>query len=261
MAVNVTLTSCTQQNTSRHEMLEWINSTLDCNISKIEELCSGAVYCQFMDMLFPGNVQMKRIKWNTKLEHEYINNFKILQASFKKLGVTQNVPVDKLVKGRFQDNFEFAQWFKKFYEHNYSGEEYDPVSARDGASLGPPAKGAPAPARKQLTKSPAAKPAPKATTAVRTAVNKPQQPAAKQPVANSARENELKQEVQDLKGTVESLEKERDFYFGKLRDIEVLCQEREDEELVKSILEILYATEEGFTGPDNGEVQEEYDEY
>lgn len=47
----------------------------------------GAAYCQYMDMLFPGCVPMKRVKFRTNLEHEYIQNFKILQAAFKKMNV------------------------------------------------------------------------------------------------------------------------------------------------------------------------------
>ena len=50
-------------------------------------------------------------------------------------------------------------------------------------------------------------------------------------------------QVDEMKATVEGLEKERDFYFGKLRDIEVLCQEKEGEEFTTSILNVLYATE------------------
>lgn len=46
------------------------------------------------------------------------------------------VPVDRLVKGRFQDNFEFVQWFKKFYDANWSGDEYDPLGKRGGVPLG-----------------------------------------------------------------------------------------------------------------------------
>lgn len=48
----------------------------------------------------------------------------------------------------------------------------------------------------------------------------------------------------DMKLTVEGLEKERDFYFGKLRDIELICQDNENKNpVVGRIIEILYATE------------------
>lgn len=114
MAVNVYSTSVTSDNLSRHDMLAWINESLQLNLTKIEQLCSGAAYCQFMDMLFPGSIALKKVKFQAKLEHEYIQNFKILQAGFKRMGVDKIIPVDKLVKGKFQDNFEFVQWFKKF---------------------------------------------------------------------------------------------------------------------------------------------------
>lgn len=53
--------------------------------------------------------------------------------------------------------------------------------------------------------------------------------------------------IVSFKVTVEGLEKERDFYFGKLRDIEVMCQEVVDEgnPLITKILDVLYATEVG----------------
>lgn len=44
--------------------------------------------------------------------------------------------MDKLIKGRFQDNFEFLQWFKKFFDANYDGSPYDALEARDGGPLG-----------------------------------------------------------------------------------------------------------------------------
>lgn len=50
----------------------------------------------------------------------------------------------------------------------------------------------------------------------------------------------------ELKMSLEGLEKERDFYFGKLRDIEVMCQDCDNGDpppIVQKILEVLYATE------------------
>jgi microtubule-associated protein, RP/EB family len=53
-AINVYSTSVTADNLSRNDIINWINDTLHTKFSKVEELCSGSAYCQFMDMLFPG---------------------------------------------------------------------------------------------------------------------------------------------------------------------------------------------------------------
>ena len=50
--------------------------------------------------------------------------------------------------------------------------------------------------------------------------------------------------------TVEGLEKERDFYFGKLREVEVLAQDENVEFTRETVLAILYKTDEdGEAGP------------
>ena len=59
MAVNVYATSSSTENLSRHDMLAWVNDSLNTRYVKIEEFCTGAIYCQFMDMLFPGCIQVR----------------------------------------------------------------------------------------------------------------------------------------------------------------------------------------------------------
>lgn len=260
MAVNVYSTNVTSENLSRHDMLAWVNDCLQSNFAKIEELCTGAAYCQFMDMLFPGSVPMKRIKFKTNLEHEYIQNFKILQAGFKKMGVDKIVPIDRLVKGRFQDNFEFLQWFKKFFDANYGGSEYDAVAQREGLPMGHGGSSAPR-AMPATVKKPMA---PVAKVAARPQTIGKANSTVRSPPLNLARTtqgakgdskviDELTHQLNELKATVDGLEKERDFYFGKLRDMEVICREMEDQlnaPIVPKILDILYATEDGFAPPE-----------
>lgn len=73
--------------------------------------------------------------------------------------------------------------------------------------------------------------------------------------ANTAAELEaLHTKVTEGQLVIEGLEKERDFYFGKLRDIEILCQRDDWQDLpqIQEVLKILYATEEGFEAPTEG---------
>jgi len=286
MAVNVYSTSVTSENLSRHDILAWINDTLKTNMTKIEELCTGGAYCQFMDMMFPGSIVLKKVKIDARLEHEYIQNYKALQNAFKKVTIEKIIPVEKLVKGRFQDNFEFVQWFKKFFDANYDGKEYDPLAAREGLPLvasegkaAPPPKqpmrpapkpvAAAAPAAKSIQQTGyTSKPAAVAVSTVKSTVSTASSKSSLNNHSNghhNGKDNHLNSELQqenlrlinennEMKTTLDGLEKERDFYFGKLRDIEVLCQEYESENLpvVKKILEILYATADGFAPPEDG---------
>ncbi|KAL6428866.1 microtubule-associated protein RP/EB family member 1 isoform X2 [Cataglyphis hispanica] len=285
MAVNVYATNMTSDNLSRHDMLAWVNDCLQSSFTKIEELCTGAVYCQFMDMLFPGSVPLKRVKFKTNLEHEYIQNFKILQGGFKKMNVDKVIPVDKLIKGRFQDNFEFLQWFKKFFDANYDGREYDAYEARGCIPLGSGVDGTHNLSNPQLVPLPPQSKQPQMqqkhiqqrnSVPRQQQVNKVAAPYRAQPkntmVGNrgdTGKIEELSAQLVELKMSVEGLEKERDFYFGKLRDIEVMCQDCDNggdpPPIVQKILDVLYATEDGFAPPEelegDGLVPDDEEEY
>merc|ERR1719431_522364 len=178
------------------------------------------------------------------------------------------VPVDRLVKARFQDNFEFLQWFKKFFDANYDG-----IGMRGGEEVGSGGKPArPAMASKALSGMPKRSPAPRPAPATSRPAARPAMGGAR--AANGGSNMAAQQQVEDLntqvmemKLTVEGLEKERDFYFGKLRDVEVMCQENEATggDLVRKVLDILYQTEDGFAVPDEEDVppppEEDEEEY
>lgn len=65
----------------------------------------------------------------------------------------------------------------------------------------------------------------------------------------------LETHVTELKVTVDNLEKERDFYFNKLREIEILVQTLEESKsgdsatFLVDVKKILYSTEDGFEVP------------
>ena len=169
------------------------------------------------------------------------------------------MPVESLVKCKMQDNLEFLQWSKRFWDQNFPGHDYDALARRKAS--GTPAPTA-APASRTSTSSATKKPAATTSSVSRVA---PRAGSASGPATAA-----LKQENESLKEAIAGLEKERDFYFSKLRDIELLLQtaieqdpdlDKDDNTLVKSIQAILYSTEEGFEIPaeaDGAEVEETF---
>ncbi|KQS43294.1 microtubule-associated protein RP/EB family member 1 [Drosophila erecta] len=224
VAVNVHCTNVSSDNPSRMEMLSWVNDTLKSQLSKVEELCTGAAYCQLMDMLFAQSIPLQRVKFRTNLEHEYIQNFKLLQACFNKVCVDKIIPIDRLVKGRYQDNLEFLQWFRKFFDANYEARPYDPVTARKGAIMGLGS----APIDTRMHRD-----APKCNPQTKTAEG-----------AAERAYQAAKDELHDYCEYLPIMTRERDFYLSKLRDIEQLClkfNSGKNREISEKITKIIYA--------------------
>ncbi|XP_055533359.1 microtubule-associated protein RP/EB family member 1-like [Wyeomyia smithii] len=234
MAVNVHFTSCTAENMSRKEMLAWVNDTLQSDFRKVEELCTGAAYCQMMDILFPGCVPLRRIKYCTNIDHDFIHNLKIFQNALVAMKVEKSVPIDRLVKGRFQDNFEFLQWFKKFFDANYDGKEYDPQAARHCAPMGYGTPGALKPSQRSNISVVGATKARQVENKItpKSAFGKVTKP----PSIDHADEDLsekitiLKEERDALAEKMQNIEIERDYYYQKLTQIEVLVTEEESDE-------------------------------
>ncbi|UQC78741.1 EB1-like domain-containing protein [Colletotrichum lupini] len=241
---------------SRQELIQWLNQLLSLNITKVEQCGTGAALCQVFDSIFM-DIPMSRVKFNVNSEYAYIQNFKVLQNCFHKHQVDKPIPVEALVKCKMQDNLEFLQWTKKFWDLNFPDQEYDAVSRRKGAPV--PSGGGPAPRAASGTGASAARRG--GTTPLG---------GARVPKAAGPGTAALQQENATLKETVVGLERERDFYFSKLRDIELLVQqaveedpelEKQEDGLVKQIQTILYSTEEGFEIPAEGEAVDDQETF
>ncbi|KAK7265784.1 hypothetical protein RJT34_33407 [Clitoria ternatea] len=232
----------------RNEILTWINNRLQLNLSRIEEAASGAVQCQMMDMTYPGVVPMHKVNFDAKTEYDMIQNYKILQGVFNKLKIDKHIEVSRLVKGRPLDNLEFLQWLKRYCDSVNGGimnENYNPVERRvkvgKDRNLKCPLKSSKSLQTNIMNNSGSGN-----------TLNSDRTSGAKQFRSSGAAESEtdssveiqaLSKEITDLKSAVNVLEKERDFYFAKLRDIEILCQIPKVENALMSVAvkKILYA--------------------
>jgi microtubule-associated protein, RP/EB family len=141
-----------------------------------------------------------------------------------------------------QDNLEFLQFTKRYWDQFYPGGEYDGAARRKGAGAMP---SAPAP---RMGMGGGGGGAARRGVGANTAAPRTRTPQGGGGAASAA----LQQENAALRETIAGLQRETDFYFRKLRDIELLIQQaieadpeldKEDDGLLKQIQAILYSTE------------------
>lgn len=177
--------------------------------------------------------------------------------------------MERLVKGKFQDNLEFCQWMKGEWDKTMGERvpEYDPVAVREThmkrksrrhtrkLSGNQDLSNLDHNPRNPQTENPSPRRAVTNSSNVPTGTTR--LPSRKNESSERLRELEAKlencQKKADLDAAnIANLVKERDFYFDKLRNVEIKIQELEEPkpQIVLDIVEILYAVEEGFDVPD-----------
>ena len=121
---------------SKSELLIWVNTTLDLEITGIEQTITGAIFCQLLDAAHPGTIRMNKVNWKAKLETEYISNFKIFQQGLSINNIDKPINIDRLSKGKAQELIELLQWL---YGHHISLKinpaNYDAKKKRNGQTF------------------------------------------------------------------------------------------------------------------------------
>lgn len=277
---------------SRSELIAWVNGLLQLNYKKVEECGTGAAYCQIMDSIY-NDVPMHRVKFDVNTEYEYYTNYKILQSSFARHQIEKIVYVERMVKCRFQDNLEFLQWIKKYWTQHKDSNPYDPLQRRkyrapNSGNQSNSSSGSNTPnnyssitVNKRRTTSGYNSVHSNSTTRANSgsmtssygrSVSNPRRVSNEQLIVvqneltqAQSKISNLNNEIEQYKESSNILEREREFYFGKLRDIEILVQSTQDlidegfyknetAELTKflnRIQQILYSTEEGYEESSN----------
>lgn len=90
-----------------------------------------------LDVIHPGKVALSKVNWKARHDYEFIGNLKILQTSFDKIGIKKHVEVEKLAKAKYQDNLEFIQWLKRYFDVNSGnkGASYMPEERRGNPQI------------------------------------------------------------------------------------------------------------------------------
>ena len=100
----------------RSELLTWVNKTVESDYIKIENLSDGVGFCQIIDAFFKNiSKEMNSLKLNAINEIELKQkNLCLLNTLLGKAGSIKHIDPNKLSKGLFSTNLEFLQFLIDF---------------------------------------------------------------------------------------------------------------------------------------------------
>ena len=100
---------------SKSELLNWASKLLDLELTSLEQLETGAIFCQLLDACHPGSVRLNKLNWKANNETDYISNFKIFQQGLITNNINKPIDINRLIKGKQYDLNELLQWIYGYY--------------------------------------------------------------------------------------------------------------------------------------------------
>jgi RP/EB family microtubule-associated protein len=222
-------------------------------LKTLEELASGAVFCQILDLIYDGMVPLQKVHWNTDKQSDFAANFDVLVTSMRKFHVLREVPVERLISGEKVELASLLDWLKVFSLSNRNlGNNYDAISRRGGKE----------PNFNYVEKI---KVRNQESDAVEKSMNKENLFSSQRPALH----NFDAKTVQKL-AQYDLMKSEKEFYYSKLRDIDQVLdafKESSVETLIQTIRDIIYLPAEkvGIVTEDGhfvikGDIESRFDE-
>ena len=217
---------------SKRELQAWVSDTTGEQCSNLNKDCaSGVLPITLLNTLHPNAVDARKMNRNASTEDQFLQNYKILEAAFRKLGIEQaaalvNNSAEQLAKGQPQSTLELMQ--NMYAMAGADGAErprglapLDPNALGGGAAAaarGKRAGGGAAPKAKRAAKGAGDVPEPPAPTEAPAEGEEPPAPAG--PSACEVLESQLAEAREEA----EFAKEEAAFYFRKLELAQELCE-------------------------------------
>ncbi|XP_068140282.1 microtubule-associated protein RP/EB family member 2 [Drosophila tropicalis] len=125
---------CKKDTLSQRGLTAWISKVLETEVMYLNELRTGAIYCQLLHRLYPKSIMFSKVHLFSNSTNEYEYNFRLLIASFVRLRINRDVPVENLMKGA--GHYEFCNWFYQFSLANDKGGPYNAKEMRQNSAIG-----------------------------------------------------------------------------------------------------------------------------
>ena len=175
---------------------------------------------------------MRKVQWGARFEYEFLPNYKLLQKGFLSAGVGKRLEVERLMKGRYQDNLEVCQFLMSYFQREFvcsrkDPESYDPVARRRLSGCLSYPDWAPTPTVPLVRPRRRPKPVPVLPSTRASSVD----------LASSSTTPGLAPQK-----ALYLAERERDFYLAKLEKIERVCKSAGGSQVDSTqLLELMYS--------------------